>query len=119
VQEWVRDEPWATAGFSDREANSKPSLPIHIEELTMMPAPALQISHNSYLQDHLGSTTALTGSSGTLIAQQQYEVFGINAGSVKGRYRYTGREQDELIGLTHYRERWYDPQQGRFLSEDP
>jgi RHS repeat-associated protein len=72
-----------------------------------------------YLQDQLGSTTALTSTGGTLVEQQQYEAFGANAGSVRTRYGYTGRERDELTGLMYYRARWFDPSQGRFLSEDP
>ncbi len=73
-----------------------------------------------FLQDHLSSTTALVGTGGGLVEpQQQYEAFGANAGSMRTRYGYTGREQDELTGLMHYRARWYDPLQGRFLSQDP
>lgn len=73
-----------------------------------------------FLQDHLGSTSALTNSSGALIGQPfQYEAFGASAGSSLTRYGYTGRETDSLTGLMHYRSRWYDPQQGRFMSEDP
>jgi RHS repeat-associated protein len=72
-----------------------------------------------FLQDHLGSTAALTSAGGALIEQQQYEAFGANAGSVRTRYGYTGRERDDLTGLMYYRARWYDTQLGRFLSEDP
>jgi len=35
------------------------------------------------------------------------------------RYGYTGRESDGITGLIYYRARWYDPQQGRFITEDP
>jgi RHS repeat-associated protein len=72
-----------------------------------------------FLQDHLGSTAALTSASGALMGQQQYEAFGANAGSAQTRYGYTGRERDELTGLTYYRARWFDSSQARFLSEDP
>ena len=34
-------------------------------------------------------------------------------------YRYTGREYDSDTGLYYYRNRWYDPEIGRFISEDP
>ena len=34
-------------------------------------------------------------------------------------YRYTGREYDVDTGLYYYRNRWYDPEIGRFISEDP
>jgi len=32
---------------------------------------------------------------------------------------YTGREFDPDTSLYYYRARWYDPQVGRFISEDP
>ena len=32
---------------------------------------------------------------------------------------YTSREPDPATGLIYYRARWYDPQLGRFISEDP
>jgi RHS repeat-associated protein len=72
-----------------------------------------------FLQDHLGSTAALTSPGGGLVEQRQHEAFGASAGSVQTRYGYTGREQDELTGLNYYRARWFDPSQGRFLREDP
>jgi RHS repeat-associated protein len=73
-----------------------------------------------FLQDHLSSTEGLASASGGLVEPpQQYEAFGVSVGSMRTRYGYTGRERDELSGLMHYRARWYDPQQGRFLGEDP
>jgi len=32
---------------------------------------------------------------------------------------YTGREPDSATGLIYYRARWFDPNLGRFISEDP
>lgn len=72
-----------------------------------------------YLQDHLGSTTALINSSGSVAAQMSYDGYGNSAGSTLTRYGYTGREFDSDTGLIYYRARWYDPQLGRFISEDP
>ena len=72
-----------------------------------------------FLTDHLGSTTALTDPSGAVVERQQYDVFGGGPGSSLTRYGYTGRERDGLTGLYHYRARWYDPEQGRFISQDP
>jgi YD repeat-containing protein len=48
-----------------------------------------------FLQDHLGSTVALTDSSGGVSERQQYEPFGASSGSSSTRYGYTGREKDE------------------------
>jgi RHS repeat-associated protein len=71
------------------------------------------------LQDQVGSTAALTDASGTVAERQQYEPFGAGGGSSLTRYGFTGREHDNLTGLLQYRARWYDAEQGRFLSEDP
>jgi RHS repeat-associated protein len=48
-----------------------------------------------------------------------YDSFGNNAVSARTRYTYTGRERDPDTGLLYYRARFYDPQLGRFISEDP
>jgi RHS repeat-associated protein len=72
-----------------------------------------------YLTDHLGSTAALTDATGNVVEQESYDSFGNGAGSVRTRYGYTGRERDPDTGLLYYRARWYDPQVGRFISEDP
>lgn len=72
-----------------------------------------------FLTDHLGSTSALTDASGNLVETFSYDSFGNNAGSVRTRYTYTGRERDPDTGLLYYRARFYDTQLGRFMSEDP
>ena len=73
-----------------------------------------------FLQDHLGSTVALTNSLGVVSSQMNYDAFGnLTTGASLTRYTYTGREFDSDTGLYYYRARWYDPQVGRFISEDP
>lgn len=72
-----------------------------------------------FLHNHLGSTNALTNADGSVAEQQQYEPFGKSAGGSLTRYGFTGREADEVTGLIYYRARWYDPEQGRFITEDP
>ncbi|HCA58759.1 MAG TPA: hypothetical protein DEP46_12345, partial [Blastocatellia bacterium] len=73
-----------------------------------------------FLADHLGSTNGLADATGSLTAQSGYDAFGnaTNA-AFPTRYQFTGREYDQLTGLYHYRNRWYDPKLGRFISEDP
>jgi len=73
-----------------------------------------------FLTDHLGSTNALTSSTGTILEQTSYDSFG-NASNAtfSSRYQFTGREYDSLTGLYFYRARWYDANIGRFISEDP
>lgn len=72
-----------------------------------------------FLQDHLSSTSKLTNSAGGVVEQDNYDSFGNSGGSPLTRYTYTGRERDPDTGLMYYRARWYDPQTGRFISEDP
>jgi RHS repeat-associated protein len=71
------------------------------------------------LQDHLGSTTALTNSSGSIIESASYDSFGNSTNNLSTRYQFTGREYDSDIGLQYSRARWYDATIGRFISEDP
>jgi RHS repeat-associated protein len=72
-----------------------------------------------FLQDQLGSTIALTNGGGGVVEGSQYEAFGESQSSSLTRFGFTGRERDAATGLLYYRARWYDPQQGRFISEDP
>lgn len=72
-----------------------------------------------FLADHLGSTSGLADSAGNLAEQISYDSFGNGAGSARTRYGYAGRERDADTGLYYYRARFYDPQMGRFIAEDP
>jgi RHS repeat-associated protein len=73
-----------------------------------------------FLKDHLGSTQGLTGVSGSVAEWQRYEAFGNSSiANSLTRYGFTGRERDEQTGLNYYRARFYDPNLGHFISEDP
>ena len=74
----------------------------------------------NYLTDALGSTTALANSSGSSTVQYSYSPFGSISitGTTTNSFTYTGREIDGL-GINYYRARYYNPQTGRFISEDP
>ncbi len=73
-----------------------------------------------FINDHLGTTRVLADSSGLISSSLSYGSYGnVTSGSASTRYLYTGRETDSDIGLIYYRARFYDPEQGRFISEDP
>jgi RHS repeat-associated protein len=73
-----------------------------------------------FLSDHLGSTNGLTNSSGSLTSSNSYDSFGNPSnGAFPSRYGFTGREFDKFTGLQYSRARFYDPNLGRFISEDP
>lgn len=75
-----------------------------------------------YEADGLGSVTSLTDTSGALAATYTYDSFGQTThitGNATNWFRYAGREFDSNGGLYYNRARYYDPQVGRFISEDP
>lgn len=73
-----------------------------------------------FLSDHLGTTDALTGSTGTVTDSNGYDSFGNPTNTAfASRYQFTGREFDSFSGLQFSRARFYDPNLGRFVSEDP
>ena len=72
-----------------------------------------------YHTDHLGSTRLLTDASGNPVTTVGYYPFGITeyfAGE-KEKYLFTGQEMD-ATGLYYLKARFYDPDTGRFLTED-
>jgi RHS repeat-associated protein len=76
---------------------------------------------SNYLSDALGSTVALTDSTGTVQTSYSYEPYGnvtSSGSSSRNSYQFTGRENDGT-GLDYYRARYYNPVFQRFASEDP
>jgi choice-of-anchor A domain-containing protein/RHS repeat-associated protein len=76
-----------------------------------------------YLTDHLGSVRDLVNGSGAVLNHLEYSPYGAVASQTNAaasdRFRFSGREYDAATGLYYYRARYYDPVQGRFLSQDP
>jgi RHS repeat-associated protein len=75
----------------------------------------------TYLTDALGSVVALTDGTGAIQTQYSYGPYGntaANGVASTNPLQYAGREADPT-GLYYYRARYYDPQIGRFISEDP
>lgn len=75
-----------------------------------------------YHYDGLGSVTSLTNRKGKTAESYSYDSFGNlkrQGNKVKNSFTYTGREYDRETGLYYYRNRYYDPKIGRFLTQDP
>lgn len=73
------------------------------------------------LTDVLGSVVALTNSSGSVVTSYTYDAYGnttISGTANSNVQEYTGRE-NEGNGLYYYRARYYNPNLGRFVSQDP
>ncbi|WP_258533465.1 RHS repeat-associated core domain-containing protein [Xanthomonas oryzae] len=74
-----------------------------------------------FLTDMLGSTRLLTDAGGSAVQRYEYDPYGATSQSstaCTNPYQYTGRERDQS-GLYYYRARYYRPELGRFVSEDP
>jgi RHS repeat-associated protein len=75
-----------------------------------------------FVSDGRGNVVGLVDSTGTSVARYRYRPFGDSAAavaSVGNAYRFAGRELDGETGLYYNRARYYDPQVGRFISQDP
>ncbi|MGF6495644.1 RHS repeat-associated protein [Luteibacter sp. 621] len=73
--------------------------------------------------DGIGSTVAETDAAGTVNRTISYDPFGVPSIDPSGtepanRFLFTGRELDDN-GIYFYRNRYYSPAIGRFLSKDP
>ncbi|MCJ8268448.1 MAG: RHS repeat-associated core domain-containing protein, partial [Psychrosphaera sp.] len=71
--------------------------------------------------DLLGSPVVETNSSGVAIAgtRMHYRPFGATVETAKDEVGYTGHKFDTDIGLSYMQQRYYDPEIGRFYSNDP
>jgi len=72
--------------------------------------------------DHLGSTELITDAAGMVAWSANYEAFGSvsrSNGTLTFTPSFTGKQLDADTGLYYFNARWYDPNLGRFISEDP
>ena len=77
-----------------------------------------------YDSDIIGSIVGLTGATGSYLNRYEYLPFGEDLAKVEtisNPFEYVGQwgVMDEGNGLDFMRERFYNPNQGRFLSTDP
>lgn len=76
-----------------------------------------------YLYNAHGDVTALTANNGTITKNYEYDSFGAQKSATddadENPYRYSGEYYDTESGYTYLQARYYDPDMGRFISEDP
>ena len=77
----------------------------------------------SVLTDHLGTPLELYDQAGAKTWQAQLDSYGqVRAGKGKPQdcpFRYQGQYEDTETGLYYNRFRYYDPEAGRYISQDP
>ncbi|HEU0014572.1 MAG TPA: RHS repeat-associated core domain-containing protein, partial [Longimicrobium sp.] len=75
-----------------------------------------------YAEEEPGSVTGLIDGSGALANHYRYDPFGeteVKLETASNPFRFAGRHYDGHGRLYQMRARWYDPELGRFISEDP
>ena len=72
------------------------------------------------LGDGLGSIRQVVDEQGNVVASYEFDPYGNPVNGDGGDpYGYTGEWWEDEVGLLHLRNRWYMPETGTFLSEDP
>ena len=75
-----------------------------------------------YNKDVRGSTSSLIDAGGTVAAAYEYDEFGNTTARIGENFDnelcYTGQVYDKETGLYYYNARFYDPEDGRFLTQD-
>ncbi|WP_338445680.1 RHS repeat-associated core domain-containing protein [Pelagerythrobacter marensis] len=77
--------------------------------------------------DAQGSIVAVTGSTGSVLAINSYDDWGIGTPDNRdmpspnniGRFQYTGQVWLPQVDMYHYKARFYSPTLGRFMQTDP
>lgn len=80
-----------------------------------------------YHTDHLGTPGEITSADGKCVWQARFHAWGKEdtqyhgrkTGQVSQPLRYQGQYYDEESGLHYNRYRYYDPDSGRFITQDP
>lgn len=80
------------------------------------------VSVLTHHHDGLGSTRALSNSSGLLTDSYEYSAFGLlldHQGSDDNEFLFAGEQRDSVTGQYNLRARYYNPEDGRLTQVDP
>jgi len=76
-----------------------------------------------YVTDHLGTPQEMYDQDGEIVWAADFSAYGLTARSlaqeVDNPIRFPGQYHDEESGLHYNRFRYYDPQVGRYVNQDP
>jgi RHS repeat-associated protein len=69
--------------------------------------------------DHLGSSSIITNSGGSLVESTRYDPHGrVLSGGTQSKFGYTGQEKDQESGFNYYDSRYYGSDFRRFAQPD-
>ncbi len=87
----------------------------------MLTGPTTVSATRYYVQDDFGNVTGQFADSVNATEKVSYGDWGLPTinGETTNRITWKGLSYDPDVGLTYVRARWYDPNIGRFVSEDP
>ncbi len=114
----------SSAVESGKQANIQPTRHYVFEPNSFKPLAFVQHEEiHHYHLDHLGTPQEITNASGELVWTAQYKAYGSLAlapiRQVENNLRFQGQYFDEESGLHYNRFRYYDPECGRFINQDP
>ncbi|RZJ94244.1 MAG: hypothetical protein EOO60_03490, partial [Hymenobacter sp.] len=90
------------------------------EEDSFAPAAKLTAQGSySVVADHLGTPLALYDGQGRECWQMQLDSYGAVRQGQDCPFRYQGQYEDTETGLYYNRARYYDPETGQYISQDP
>ncbi len=129
----LRVAKWGSAGLLNATYDGHALLQQHsalgdpVATFRYGPDRLLAVDHFSqgralYHHDALGSPIALTDPAGLPLNRSTYDAWGnyrAQSGSHWNPFGFTGHEYDPETGLYYAKARFYDPEVGRFLTEDP
>ncbi len=119
---WLRD----TVITEWREEHGRPAPPVlYVYEEDGLTPLAMVVEDKRYFyhNDHLGTPQELTDENGTCVWAARYRAFGriqeMLVDEIHQPLRFLGQYHDDETGLHYNRHRYYDPDQGRFIHQDP
>jgi RHS repeat-associated protein len=74
------------------------------------------------MTDGIGSTVHIFSASGSVVTTYRYDAFGAvrsQSSPHDNHWLFAGEQRDSESGYDYLRNRYYDPEVGRFLSQDP
>jgi RHS repeat-associated protein len=89
------------------------------DPLVWYEGPGVGANRRTLQTDHQGSVVSIADTSGTPIATNSYDPWGIPATTNIGRFQYTGQAYIAELEMYHYKARIYSPALNRFLQTDP